>query len=444
MSSVPPAKFFVNRGIVSSRTDVYNLLRPLLKQTVTYRYLRGREVVTHGTGWVERIVIDHPEVSSYFTPLSICLNIDSFEHLEFETRARPAPRLHARPGRRADRHRVRASRRRATPSRRSRPASSNSIRAGSSRWSCSGSKRRTRSPVGGDRGRGVTAGAVPGAKSGGAGRACTIGRDVRTTALPEGPRVISARLPGRARSPIAAYVLAGSRLESPTRPASPTSWSTSRSRARALPDDAGHLRGDRGGRWLVQRRDRPRVDGLLGPRPVRDAERAMDVLGELIVRPTLDDAEIDSERDGDHRGDPLLPRRPGRIQPDPLPAGDVRRRAAGPRDLRRRGRHPRPARPTTIHDFWATTYRPANTVVAVSGDIDHEERSGSSTAAFGRGNGASPTFEPAPSLPAGERVRLAKRETTQAQHRRRRARRSGATIPTAGRSRCSTGSSATA
>ena len=87
MSSVqPPAKFFVNRGIVSSRTDLYNLLRPLLKQTVTYRYVRGHEVVSHGTGWVERIVLDHPEISSYFTPLSICLNIDSFEHLEFETR----------------------------------------------------------------------------------------------------------------------------------------------------------------------------------------------------------------------------------------------------------------------------------------------------------------------------------------------------------------------
>ena len=86
MSSVPQAKFFVNRGIVSSRTDIYHLLRPLLKQTVTYRYLRGRDVVSHGTGWIERIVLDHPEISTYFTPLSICLNIDSFEHLEFETR----------------------------------------------------------------------------------------------------------------------------------------------------------------------------------------------------------------------------------------------------------------------------------------------------------------------------------------------------------------------
>jgi hypothetical protein len=87
VSSVPAAKFFVNRGIVSSRTDMHHLLRPLMKQTVSYRYFRGREMVDHGTGWIERIVVDHPDVSTFFTPLSICLNIDSFEHLEFETRA---------------------------------------------------------------------------------------------------------------------------------------------------------------------------------------------------------------------------------------------------------------------------------------------------------------------------------------------------------------------
>jgi hypothetical protein len=86
VSSAPPAKFFVNQGVVSSRADMQNLLRPLIKQTVTYRYLRGHEVVAHGTGWVERIVVEHPEVSTYFTPIAITLNIDSFEHLEFETR----------------------------------------------------------------------------------------------------------------------------------------------------------------------------------------------------------------------------------------------------------------------------------------------------------------------------------------------------------------------
>jgi hypothetical protein len=84
--STPPAKFFVNQGVVSSRTDILHLLRPLLKQTVTYRYVRGRDTVAHGTGWVERIVVDSDDISTYFTPLAITLNIDSFEHLEFETR----------------------------------------------------------------------------------------------------------------------------------------------------------------------------------------------------------------------------------------------------------------------------------------------------------------------------------------------------------------------
>ena len=86
MSSDPPAKFFVNQGLVTTRSDLQHLLRPILKQTVSYRYLRGREVVAHGTGWVERIVADQPDVSTYFTPISISINVDSFEHLEFETR----------------------------------------------------------------------------------------------------------------------------------------------------------------------------------------------------------------------------------------------------------------------------------------------------------------------------------------------------------------------
>lgn len=86
MPSEPPAKFFVNQGVVSSREDMLNLLRPLLKQTVTYRYFRSRELVSHGTGWVERIVVDQPEISTYFTPIAVTLNVDSFEHLEFTTR----------------------------------------------------------------------------------------------------------------------------------------------------------------------------------------------------------------------------------------------------------------------------------------------------------------------------------------------------------------------
>jgi hypothetical protein len=86
VSTAPTAKFFVNQGLVSSRVDMQNILRPLLKQTVSYRYQRGRELVAHGTGWVERIVVDDPDTSTYFTPISISLNVDSFEHLEFDTR----------------------------------------------------------------------------------------------------------------------------------------------------------------------------------------------------------------------------------------------------------------------------------------------------------------------------------------------------------------------
>ena len=86
MSKERPAKFFVNDGLVSNPADIYHLLRPLHRQTVAYRYHRGDRVVAHGTGWVERIVADRPDVSSFFTPLSICLSVASWEHLEFETR----------------------------------------------------------------------------------------------------------------------------------------------------------------------------------------------------------------------------------------------------------------------------------------------------------------------------------------------------------------------
>ena len=79
------AKLYINTGVVTGKTDMYNVLRPLLKQTVSYTYYRGARIESSGTGWVERIVVDHPEVASYFTPLAICLNLDSFDYLQFDT-----------------------------------------------------------------------------------------------------------------------------------------------------------------------------------------------------------------------------------------------------------------------------------------------------------------------------------------------------------------------
>ena len=79
------AKLYINTGVVTARGDIYNILRPLLKQTVSYTYHRGSKIESSGTGWVERIVVDHPEIASYFTPLAICLNLDSFDYLQFDT-----------------------------------------------------------------------------------------------------------------------------------------------------------------------------------------------------------------------------------------------------------------------------------------------------------------------------------------------------------------------
>ncbi|MCA1571841.1 MAG: hypothetical protein LC798_16320 [Chloroflexi bacterium] len=79
------AKLYINTGVVTGKSDIYNILRPLLKQTVSYTYHRGPRVESSGTGWVERIVVGHPEIASYFTPLAICLNLDSFDYLQFDT-----------------------------------------------------------------------------------------------------------------------------------------------------------------------------------------------------------------------------------------------------------------------------------------------------------------------------------------------------------------------
>ena len=79
------AKLYINTGVVTGKSDIYNILRPLLKQTVSYTYYRGQKVESSGTGWVERIVVDHPDIASYFTPLAICLNLDSFDYLQFDT-----------------------------------------------------------------------------------------------------------------------------------------------------------------------------------------------------------------------------------------------------------------------------------------------------------------------------------------------------------------------
>jgi predicted Zn-dependent peptidase len=235
------------------------------------------------------------------------------------------------------------------------------------------------------------------------------------TALSKGPRVISSRLPGARSVSIAAYVLAGSRLETAAEAGvahfmehitfkGTAAYPTTRAISEAIEGVGGSFNAatDRESTvyWV-------RV-------PIREADRAMDVLGELIVRPVLDTAEIEGERTviieeiRGYRDDPAEHAQT-LFQMALFGDGPLGREICGDED----GIRGLPD--ATIRDFWRTTYRPANTVVAVAGDIDHDRAVELAAKAFGNGNGVIPGYSPAPSLPAGERVLTDKRHTAQAQ-----------------------------
>jgi predicted Zn-dependent peptidase len=148
--------------------------------------------------------------------------------------------------------------------------------------------------------------------------------------------------------------------------------------------------------------------------PRREAQRAMDVLGELIVRPVLSTTEIDGERSviieeiRSYQDDPAEYAQ-SLFQTALFGEGPLGREICGDEA----GIRALPA--DTIREFWQTVYRPANTVVAVAGDLEHAEAVTLADAAFGAGNGHIPGYAPAPALPAGERVRAERRDTAQAQ-----------------------------
>ena len=235
------------------------------------------------------------------------------------------------------------------------------------------------------------------------------------TVLPAGPRVISARLPAARSVSIAAYVLAGSRLETAGQVGvahfmehltfkGTEAYPTTRAISEAIEGVGGSFNAatDRESTvyWV-------RV-------PLREVERAMEVLGELIVRPRLDERDIESERAviieeiRSYLDDPseycqIL------FQTAMFGDGPLGREICGEEaDIR--------ALPSSaIHDFWKTAYRPTNTVVAVVGDIGHDRATALTARAFGTGDGIVPGFAASPQLPAGPRIRTGKRDTSQAQ-----------------------------
>lgn len=233
------------------------------------------------------------------------------------------------------------------------------------------------------------------------------------TVLPEGPRVISARLPGTRSLSVAAYVLAGSRLETRDRS--------------GVAHFMEHLTFKGTSRYPSTRAVSEAIEGIGGTcnaatdrestvywarLPVREAARAVDVLSELIVRPLLRDEDIDKERDiiveeiRSYRDDP------GQYIYNVFDEAFFGDTPLGWEIAGDEGTV-RSMTPDQIRDFWSSTYRPTNTVVALAGDIAHESAVELVREAFGRGDGALPAFQPAPSLPR-ERVRVLRQRTSQA------------------------------
>ncbi|MBA3779431.1 MAG: insulinase family protein [Chloroflexi bacterium] len=234
------------------------------------------------------------------------------------------------------------------------------------------------------------------------------------TALPDGPRVISARLPGRHSLSAAAYVLAGSRMESRERSGvahfmehvtfkGTAAYPTTRAVSEAIEGLGGNSNA------ATDRESTVYWTRL----PGRELERAVDVLAELTVRPLLRDEDILKERDiiveeiRSYRDDPAQ-----HIFNvfDETFFGDTPLgwEIAGDEESVR-GLAPR-----TVRDFWRTTYRPANIVVALAGDFEHQDAVALVSGAFGQGNGPVPDFSAAPSLPNGQRFRLEARPGAQA------------------------------
>ncbi|MEO8469227.1 MAG: pitrilysin family protein [Chloroflexota bacterium] len=235
------------------------------------------------------------------------------------------------------------------------------------------------------------------------------------TTLADGPRVITAGLPGSRSISVAAYVLAGSRIEAPGQigVAHFLEHLTFKGTA-AYPSTRALSEGIEGvgGSFNAATDRESTVYWARVPR--REAARAIDVVGELICRPALLDSDIDRERDvivEEIRGYLDDPAEYCQIlfQQAMFGRGPLGREICGEEaDIRSLA-------PKRIREFWESGYRPANTVIALAGDISHDDAVALIDGAFRRGAGGPAPATPAPELPAGERVLVGRRSTTQAQ-----------------------------
>jgi predicted Zn-dependent peptidase len=234
------------------------------------------------------------------------------------------------------------------------------------------------------------------------------------TDLPDGPRVVSVRVPGARSCSAVAYVRAGSRVEgSDQLGAAHFLEHLTFKGTRAFPSTRAVSEAIEGvGGTSNAATDRESTT-YWARVPGREAGRAIAVLGELITRPLLRDDQVEIERGviveeiRSYRDDPgefvynLL---------DQALFGDtpLGREIAGEEE------GIRALDPDRIRAFWRRHYRPADLVVAVAGDLPHQAACEMIAGAFGQGHARPARLERPPLLPAGDRIRHVTRSGTQA------------------------------
>ncbi len=233
------------------------------------------------------------------------------------------------------------------------------------------------------------------------------------TKLPDGPRVISARMPGSRSLSIAVYVLAGSRLE--TRENAGVAHFMEHvtfKGTRGYPTTSALSEAIEGRGGSCNAATDRETTVYWARLPLREAERAFGVLSELVVRPLLRDADIARERDiiveeirsyRDDSGQYVFNLFDRAFFGDTPLGWEI----AGDEDS------VKSLPESDIRDFWSSTYRPGNSVISVAGDIDHATVLDLVSRNFGTGNGVMPSFSPAPPVPC-ERVSVEGRDIAQA------------------------------
>ncbi|MFV2063323.1 MAG: M16 family metallopeptidase [Chloroflexota bacterium] len=233
------------------------------------------------------------------------------------------------------------------------------------------------------------------------------------TVLPDGPRVISARLPGTRALSLAIYVMVGSREETRDKAGlahfmehitfkGTRDLTTTRALSEAIEGVGGSSN-------AATDRETTTYWARL---PVREAERAFRVLSELTLRPLLRSEDIAHERE-------IIIDEIRSFRDDPASfiynIWDEAYFGDSPLGWEIAGDEEsvRSLTDSDIRDFWAAGYKPSNMVVALAGDISHEDAVALVERSFGKGNGAGQRYLPAPSGPV-ERMRLEHRHTAQA------------------------------